>query len=98
MANKWHPQNGLTLYGRKPALEALANQTLEIAQLHLADSNRPGGIIAQIIAQAESRNIPIPVPRKAGIIAYLEKRAPRPRRGTGHQLPPFWLSRLTGIG
>jgi 23S rRNA (guanosine2251-2'-O)-methyltransferase len=59
MANKWHPQNGLTLYGRKPALEALANRALEIAQLHLADSNRPGGIIAQIIAQAESRNIPI---------------------------------------
>ena len=59
MANKWHPQNGLTLYGRKPALEALANQGLEVAQLHLADSNRPGGIIAQIIAQAESRNIPI---------------------------------------
>jgi 23S rRNA (guanosine2251-2'-O)-methyltransferase len=59
MANKWHPQNGLTLYGRKPALEALANRALEVAQLHLADSNRPGGIIAQIIAQAESRNIPI---------------------------------------
>lgn len=59
MANKWLPQNGLTLYGRKPALEALANPALEIAQLHLADSNRPGGIIAQIIAQAESRNIPI---------------------------------------
>jgi len=59
MANKWHPQNGLTLYGRKPALEALTNQALEIAQLHLADSNRPGGIITQIIAKAESRNIPI---------------------------------------
>ena len=61
MANKWHPQNGLTLYGRKPALEALANRALEIAQLHLADSNRPGGIIAQIIAQAEARGIPIRV-------------------------------------
>ena len=59
MANKWHPQNGLTLYGRKPALEALANRALEVAQLHLADSNRPGGIIAQIIAKAETRNIPI---------------------------------------
>ena len=59
MTNKWHPQNGLTLYGRKPALEALADRALEIAQLHLADSNRPGGIIAQIIAQAEARGIPI---------------------------------------
>ena len=59
MANKWHPQNGLTLYGRKPALEALTNPALKVAQLHLADSNRPAGIITQIIAQAESRNIPI---------------------------------------
>ena len=49
----------LTLYGRKPALEALRDATLECHVLHLAHSNRQGGIVAELIAAAEARNIPI---------------------------------------
>ena len=55
----WHPSRGLTLYGRKPALEALQDPALTIHCLHLAESNRPTGIIAQIIAEAEGRGIAI---------------------------------------
>lgn len=55
----WHPGRGLTLYGRKPALEALEDTSLTIHCLHLADSNRPNGIIAQIIKEAEQRGIAI---------------------------------------
>ena len=55
----WHPGRGLTLYGRKPALEALEDTSLTIHCLHLADSNRPNGIIAQIIKEAEQRAIAI---------------------------------------
>jgi 23S rRNA (guanosine2251-2'-O)-methyltransferase len=55
----WHPGRGLTLYGRKPALEALEDISLTIHCLHLADSNRSGGIIAQIIKEAERQGITI---------------------------------------
>lgn len=55
----WHPSRGLTLYGRKPALEALQDPALTIHCLHLAESNRPTGIIAQIIAEAERRGVVI---------------------------------------
>ncbi len=55
----WNPGRGLTLYGRKPALEALEDASLTIHCLHLANSNRPVGIIAQIISEAESRGIAI---------------------------------------
>lgn len=55
----WHPSRGLTLYGRKPALEALQDPALTIHCLHLAESNRPSGIIAQIIAEAERRGVAI---------------------------------------
>lgn len=49
----------LTIYGRKPVLEALEDPALEIAALHLADSNRSGGIIDQIIALANRRGVTI---------------------------------------
>jgi 23S rRNA (guanosine2251-2'-O)-methyltransferase len=55
----WHPGRGLTLYGRKPALEALEDVSLTIHCLHLANSNRPAGIIAQITKEAEDRGITI---------------------------------------
>lgn len=55
----WHPSRGLTLYGRKPALEALQDPALTIHCLHLAQSNRPTGIIAQIIAEAERRGVAV---------------------------------------
>ncbi len=49
----------LTVYGRKPVLEALQESSTQVHRLHLADSNRPGGIVADIIALAEQKNADI---------------------------------------
>lgn len=49
----------LTIYGRKPVLEALQDQSLNIYKLHMADSNKSGGIIDEIIQLAEQRDIEI---------------------------------------
>ncbi|WP_101757124.1 RNA methyltransferase [Oceanicoccus sp. KOV_DT_Chl] len=51
--------NLLTIYGRKPVLEALQDNSLNIYKLHLADSNKAGGIVAEIVALAEQRQIEI---------------------------------------
>jgi 23S rRNA (guanosine2251-2'-O)-methyltransferase len=45
----------LTVYGRKPVLEALEEPSTQVFRLHLAESNRPGGIIDDIIRLAESK-------------------------------------------
>ena len=55
----WHRHSGITLYGRKPALEALSDASLSIHCLHLADSNRDSSIITQLIALATDRQIAI---------------------------------------
>lgn len=47
----------LTIYGRKPVLEALENPQLSISRLHLADSNKPGGTLDTLIDIARKRNI-----------------------------------------
>ena len=47
----------LTVYGRKPALEVLQDDSVSCHALHLADNNREGGIIAQLLAQAERRGV-----------------------------------------
>lgn len=49
----------LTVYGRKPVLEALRDERLDCHALHLADSNRPGGIVAEIAALAAKRGTPV---------------------------------------
>ncbi|WP_461481793.1 TrmH family RNA methyltransferase [Porticoccus sp.] len=49
----------LTIYGRKPVLEALQDEQTPCYRLHLADSNKPGGIIGDIIALAERRHVEI---------------------------------------
>ena len=49
----------LTVYGRKPVLEALQESSTQVHRLHLAQSNRPGGIVADIIALAESKGAEI---------------------------------------
>jgi len=56
---RWQPHLGLTLYGRKPALEVLSDHSLAVHCLHLATSNRPGGIIGEITRLAERRGITI---------------------------------------
>lgn len=47
----------LTLYGRKPVLEALQDQSLELFRLHLADSNRQEGVLLEIQRLAKQRKI-----------------------------------------
>jgi len=49
----------LTIYGRKPVLEALEDKSIPVHCLHLADSNKPGGIIADIENLAKKRQVPI---------------------------------------
>jgi 23S rRNA (guanosine2251-2'-O)-methyltransferase len=49
----------LTVYGRKPALEALQDQSLQCHALHLARSNREPGIIARIRQLAAARSVPV---------------------------------------
>jgi len=43
----------LTVYGRKPVLEALQSPGIRLYRLHLAESNKPAGILDQIQAIAE---------------------------------------------
>jgi 23S rRNA (guanosine2251-2'-O)-methyltransferase len=47
----------LTLYGRKAVLEALADPSLDCRTLHLADSNRGGGTLADIERLAAQRKM-----------------------------------------
>ncbi len=49
----------ITVYGRKPVLEILSDSSLQIFRLHLAESNRGGGIVEQIKTLASQRNIEI---------------------------------------
>lgn len=49
----------LTIYGRKPVLEALQDASLPVHCLHLADSNKPGGILRDIEELALKRQIQV---------------------------------------
>jgi 23S rRNA (guanosine2251-2'-O)-methyltransferase len=49
----------LTVYGRKPVLEALENPETKIYRLHLADSNRPGELLERIITAAKAKGAEI---------------------------------------
>ncbi len=49
----------LTIYGRKPVLEALHDSSLKLFRLHLADSNKSADIMREIIQLAKSRNLDI---------------------------------------
>lgn len=49
----------LTVYGRKPVLEALQSNQLDCRRLHLAESNREDGIIRDIVRCAKQRDIDI---------------------------------------
>lgn len=49
----------LTIYGRKPVLEALDNPDLIFHRLHLAESNRQADILQTILELAEARCIEI---------------------------------------
>lgn len=49
----------LTVYGRKPALEALRDPALDCRTLHLASSNREDGLVKELRQLAARRNIGI---------------------------------------
>lgn len=49
----------LTVYGRKPVLEALQDKSTQIHRLHLADSNKSAPIMDDIIALAKSKGAEI---------------------------------------
>ncbi|MCO1335043.1 23S rRNA (guanosine(2251)-2'-O)-methyltransferase RlmB [Microbulbifer sp. OS29] len=49
----------LTIYGRKPVLEALEDLSVPVYKLHLASSNRRDQLIQRMEALAESRQIEI---------------------------------------
>jgi 23S rRNA (guanosine2251-2'-O)-methyltransferase len=49
----------ITVYGRKPVVEILSDPALKIFRVHLAESNRGGGIVEQIKTLAGQRNIEI---------------------------------------
>lgn len=49
----------LTIYGRKPVLEALQDDGLSFHKIHLADSNKSGGIIGEILSAADQKGVAI---------------------------------------
>jgi 23S rRNA (guanosine2251-2'-O)-methyltransferase len=49
----------LTVYGRKPVLEALQDEQLQCHTLHLAGSNRDTGIIRDIRQLADARGLSV---------------------------------------
>lgn len=49
----------LTIYGRKPVLEALQDHSIPLFCVHLADSNKSGDIVRDIEQAAAKRSIPI---------------------------------------
>jgi 23S rRNA (guanosine2251-2'-O)-methyltransferase len=51
------PNNLITIYGRKPVLEALQQSSLQIYRVHLADSNQASPIIREIEHACRQREI-----------------------------------------
>lgn len=49
----------LTIYGRKPCLEAMSDNTVDVFRLHLAESNKPAKILNEISALAQNRGAEI---------------------------------------
>lgn len=57
----------ITVYGRHTVMEALEDESITFHKLHLAESNRPEGIVREIIAVAKRRGITIEEHTKAGL-------------------------------
>lgn len=49
----------LTVYGRKPVLESLLDEGLQVHALHLAQSNKPARILTDILEKAQSRDVAV---------------------------------------
>ena len=59
LAKKKKLNRTLTIYGRKPVLEALTAKKLHLQKLHLADSNKPAEILDRITTLAERQQLDI---------------------------------------
>jgi 23S rRNA (guanosine2251-2'-O)-methyltransferase len=57
----------VTIYGRKPVLEALLDSNLDCYRLHLADSNKAAAILDQITALAQQRGTEILIHNKRAL-------------------------------
>jgi 23S rRNA (guanosine2251-2'-O)-methyltransferase len=64
----------LTLYGRKPVLEAIADSALQPERLHLSKNNRSATILDEIQSWAEKRNVEIRIHDPASL-ARISKNA-----------------------
>lgn len=49
----------LTIYGRKPCLEAMSDKAVDVYRLHLAGSNKPAKILDEITTLAQQRGAEI---------------------------------------
>lgn len=58
-AKKAHFDQLLTVYGRKPVLEAICDPSLQPQRLHLSKNNRSADILEQIANWADKRNVEI---------------------------------------
>jgi 23S rRNA (guanosine2251-2'-O)-methyltransferase len=54
----------ITVYGRKPVLEALLDESLQCYRLHLADSNKPAPVLQRMQELAERRQIEVCIHNK----------------------------------
>ena len=52
-------ENIITLYGRKPVLESLKDESIQVFRLHLSDSNKEGETINETLRLAELRGIEV---------------------------------------
>mgnify|MGYP000911881828 CR=1 FL=1 len=52
-------ENILTIYGRNPVQEALADDSLHIEKIHLASSNQKSGVIDSFLKICDRKKIPI---------------------------------------
>lgn len=57
----------ITLYGRNVVVEVLEDESIEIAKIHMADSNKTDGNIATILSHAKRRGIEIAYHSKAAL-------------------------------
>lgn len=73
-AKKAHFDQLLTVYGRKPVLEAIADGSLQPERLHLSKNNRSAEILEEIRSWADKRNIEIRIHEPAAL-ARISKNA-----------------------
>ena len=89
----------LTIYGRKPVLEAIGDTTLEPQRLHLSKNNRDAEILDQILYWAKKRDVEIRTHEPAAL-ARISKNAKQDQgvaldvRCPNHQQLPEYVSGL----